>query len=165
MTEQVEEEARSDNFRKIIRLEVTSADDFRTQPVRRLYDWWAGYQPALPRRSDFDITEHWSIAPSLYLNEVAAPGHYQRRLNGEGVVTLIGVSLRGHDITRTSPLPELRRLAAYLDSVVESRHCRRCCGFAEVQGTTGQEFESVDCPLLDEAGDVRFILGAISLID
>ena len=73
-----------------------------------------------------------------------------------------GCMTGGPDI---SPLPELRRLAAYLDSVVESRRCRRCCGFAAVQGATGQEFESVDCPLLDEAGDVRFILGAISLID
>ncbi|MFC4270223.1 PAS domain-containing protein [Sneathiella chungangensis] len=161
----VEEEDRSDNFKKVFRLEVTSQDDFRTAAVRNLYFWWEGFQPALPKREDFDISRHWATAPSLYLIEVVGPGNYIYRLNGEAVVDIVGASLRGHEISATSPLPELRRLADYFDTIVAGGKCRRCTGIVDVSADKARNFESVDCPLADAAGEIRFILGAIALIE
>lgn len=159
----VEDDARSDNFKKIYRYDVTSADNFETPAVSKLYQWWEEFKPGLPMRTDFDISRHWTIAPSLYLIEAVAPGQYLHRLNGENVVDIIGVSLRGHEISLTSPLPELRRFARYMDMLVEGKKPGRCEGIVEVLGVRDAEFESVDCPLLREDGSVGFLLGAISL--
>ncbi|MEX1035017.1 MAG: PAS domain-containing protein [Sneathiella sp.] len=159
----VEQQKRSDNFRKVIRESVTSADDFKTDTVRSLYRWWEGFQPELPRRADFDIAKHWKIAPSLYLVEVMGPGQYRNRLNGETVVDIVGSSLRGHDITPQDPLPEIRLLSDYLDTLVAGRTARRCSGVADVFGKQYLSFETVDCPLVDEADDIRYIIGAMAL--
>ena len=160
----VEEQKRSDNFRKVVRESVTSADDFKTDTVRALYRWWAEFQPDLPLRADFDISRHWKLAPSLYLVEVLGPGRYRNRLNGETVVDIVGTSLRGHEITPQDPLPEIRLLSDYLDTLVAGRTARRCSGVADVFGKKYLSFETVDCPLVDEAGDIRFIIGAMSLL-
>ena len=88
----IEEQKRSDNFRKVIRESVTSATDFETDTVRSLYQWWEGFHPELPQRADFEISKHWKIASSLYLLEVLGPGRYLTRLNGETVVAVVGLS-------------------------------------------------------------------------
>ncbi len=161
----VEEEPRSDNFKKVVRLDAQSENDFKTSTVRKLYQWWDGHKPHLPSREDFDISRHWSIASSLYLIEAISPGQYLHRLNGENVVSIIGVSLRGHAISVNSPLPELRRLATYLDGLVEQKKPGRCTGIVEYLGVENTNFETVDCPLLRKDGSVGFILGALSLVD
>ncbi len=161
----VEDEPRSDNFKKIYRYNVTSGDDFQTPATRALYQWWEEFKPDLPTRADFDISKHWTIASSLYLIEAVAPGQYLHRLNGENVVDIIGVSLRGHDISVTNPLPELRRFASYMDMLVEGKKPGRCNGIVEVMGGGDAQFETVDCPLLRADGSVGFLLGAISLRD
>jgi hypothetical protein len=161
----VEEYPRSDNFKKISRFDVNSADDFQSSTVRKLYNWWEEFKPGLPTRADFDITRHWTIAKSLYLVEALAPGEYLHRLNGEAVVDIIGVSLRGHEISSSGPLPELRRLADYLDLLVMEKKPGRCTGYVEIPGGRQARFETVDCPLLRPDGSVGFLLGAISLLD
>ena len=159
----VEEQERSDNFKKVIRLEVTSEDDFKTETVRSLYKWWSSFQPSLPSRGDFDIARHWKLAPFLYVIEVLEPGKYLHRLNGEKVVEIVGVSMRGHEISPKNPLPENRLFAEYLNTLVESRQCRRCSGTAAVFGKDYLEFETVDCPLSGKNGEIAFVIGAISL--
>ena len=161
----VEDQPRSDNFKKIYRFGVTSPDEFETPTARKLYAWWEEFKPDLPTRADFDISRHWTIASSLYLIEAVEPGQYLHRLNGEDVVDIIGVSLRGHEISVTSPLPELRRFASYMDQLVEEKKPGRCNGIVEVMGGKNAKFETVDCPLLREDGSVGFLLGAISLLD
>lgn len=161
----VEEDPRSDNFKKIYRYEITSANNFETPTVSKLYQWWDGFKPNLPAREDFDITHHWTIASSLYLIETVSPGEYLHRLNGENVVDIIGVSLRGHDISVNSPLPELRRFASYMDRLVEGKKPGHCKGTVEIPGVREAHFETIDCPLLRQDGTVGFILGAISLVD
>ncbi|MCF8467294.1 MAG: PAS domain-containing protein [Sneathiella sp.] len=159
----IDEQERSDNFRKVVRLEVTSKDDFKTDTVRSLYEWWRSFQPSLPTRADFDIARHWRLAPFLYVIEVLGPGKYLHRLNGEKVVEIVGVSMRGHEISPGNPLPENRLFAEYLNTLVDSRQCRRCSGTADVFGKKYHEFETVDCPLQGKNGEIAFIIGAISL--
>jgi|TARA_R110002124_G_scaffold78287_10_gene209281 hypothetical protein len=159
----IEEQKRSDNFRKVIRESVTSATDFETDTVRSLYQWWEGFHPELPQRADFEISKHWKIASSLYLLEVLGPGRYLTRLNGETVVDIVGTSLRGHEITQQDPLPEIRLLSDYLDTLVAGKTARRCSGVADVFGKQYLTFETVDCPLTNATGDISFIIGAMSL--
>ncbi|WP_288901400.1 PAS domain-containing protein [uncultured Sneathiella sp.] len=161
----IEVEPRSDNVKKVIRLDATSVDEFKSPTIRNLYQWWESYTPELPTRDDFDISRHWEIAPSLYLIEAIAPGQYLFRLNGENVVNLFGSSFRGQEISLTSELPELRRLAGYLDTLVEEKKPGRCTGVVEIMEVKVACFETVDLPLLREDGSVGHLLGSISLVD
>jgi hypothetical protein len=158
-------EQRSDNFKNIIRKDVFSGDDIQSNTVRALYAWWKKYHPELPKRSDFDIAEHWKIAPHIHLLQMIKPGHYLYRLNGEKVVEMIGSSRRGHTITIENPLPEDRHFAQYLDDIIAQKIPRRCIGSLSLFDKSYSQFESVDCPLRNEAGDVEFVIGAIISLD
>lgn len=160
-----ESEKRSDNFNEIFRLDVSSIDDFSTPSVRSLYQWWQSFRPDLPRYSDFKIEKHWSIAANLYVIQFLAPGQYLYRLNGEKVVEITGASLRGHEISKNDSLLENRYLATYLDKVVENSTCKRCAGKLDNFGSPLLKFESVDCPLLNNEGQIEYIIGAIATLD
>lgn len=164
-SEAIEVDPRSDNVKKVIRLDATSVDEFKSSTVRNLYQWWKSFTPHLPTRADFDISRHWEIAPSLYLIEAIAPGQYLFRLNGENVVNIFGASLRGQEVTLTNELPELRRLAGYLDTLVEERKAGRCTGVVENMDVKVADFETVDLPLVRDDGSVGYLLGSISLLD
>jgi len=156
---------RSDNFHKIARESAVSVEDFATEPVRALFSWWQSFGCTAPQYSDFDVSDHWKIAPHLYVIQYLAPGKYLYRLNGEQVVEIIGVSKRGQKITRKDSLLENRLLAEYMDFLVEDNACRRCYGTLALFGKNYLEFESVDCPVTNSQGDIEFIIGAISTLD
>lgn len=156
---------RSDNFRKISRNAVYSTEEFISDNVRPLYAWWRKFGPDVPKRSDFDIAEHWKIAPHIHVLQVIRPGHYLYRLNGEKVVDIIGASRRGDTITLKNPLPEDRLFASYLDDVVSSAKPKRCVGTLNFFDRNYKHFESVDCPVKNEAGKIEFIIGALSTIE
>lgn len=163
-TKKVEIQKRSDNFRKIAREPVETSENFETEPVKALYKWWSSFQPSLPLRSDFDIAKHWGIAPNMYVVQVLGPENFLYRLNGEKVVDIVGASLRGHKITPKDPLLENRLFVTYLEKVVASRTAWHCSGAAEVFGKHYLNFESVDCPVTNENGEISFILGALSTL-
>ncbi|MEH6525012.1 MAG: PAS domain-containing protein [Sneathiella sp.] len=158
-------EKRSDNFKKISRNVVHSADEFLSDNVRTLYTWWAKFHPDMPKRSNFDIAEHWKIAPNIHILQVIKPGHYLYRLNGEKVVDIVGVSRRGDTITVENPLPEDRLFASYLDEIVTDAKPKRCVGTLGLFNKTYSQFESVDCPVKNEDGVIEFIIGAISTLE
>ncbi|PHQ68012.1 MAG: hypothetical protein COB93_10705 [Sneathiella sp.] len=155
---------RSDNFQKIARVSVECGEDFKTEPVRSLYDWWRTYAPTLPRYADFDIANHWDISPHLYVIQYLEPGKYLYRLNGEHVVEAVGISKRGHEITIKDSLLENRLLASYLDLLREEGTCKRCYGTLALLGKSHLQFESVDCPIAGDNGQIAFIIGAISTL-
>lgn len=157
-------EKRSDNFKNISRIAVLSADEFLSDTVRSLYAWWAKFHPDMPKRRNFDIAEHWKIAPYIHILQVIKPGHYLYRLNGEKVVEIVGGSRRGDTITVENPLPEDRLFASYLDEIVSGAKPKRCFGTLGLFDHTQSQFESVDCPVKNEAGDIEFIIGAISTL-
>ncbi|USG63235.1 PAS domain-containing protein [Sneathiella marina] len=158
-------ENRSDNFKKISRRAVLSADEILSDSVRALYTWWAKFHPDMPKRSNFDIAEHWKIAPHIHILQFIKPGHYLYRLNGEKVVDIVGVSRRGDTITVENPLPEDRLFASYLDDIVSEAKPKRCVGTLGLFDKTHSQFESVDCPVKNEAGEIEFIIGAITTLE
>jgi hypothetical protein len=164
-TKNFETESRSDNFKNISRKDISSAEEFKTDPVKALYNWWTGFAPEIPKRKNFDVSEHWKIAPHIHLLQVIKPGHYLYRLNGEKVVDIVGISRRGDSITVENPLPEDRLFAEYLDDIVARAVPRRCFGTLGLFNKNQSHFESVDCPVKNEAGKIEFIIGAISTMD
>lgn len=161
----LETENRSDNFKKISRSDISSPEELKTEPLKALFKWWAGFAPEIPSRRNFDVSDHWKIAPHIHLLQVIKPGHYLYRLNGEKVVDIVGGSRRGDTITLENPLPEDRLFAQYLDDIVARRVPRRCFGTLGLFDKEHSMFESVDCPVKNETGDIEFIIGALSTVD
>ena len=142
---------------------VNDASVFVSPKVAALYKWWRSLaqEGRLPLRREFDITEHTSIVPDLFLVEVLADGQFLMKLEGERVIELFGVNNTGRVITQLTGIGEYgHALAEYYQSIVNERLCRRCTGNMErVNHRQWVEFESIDCPLSRDGHQVDFILG------
>lgn len=146
---------------------VTAATSFLSPKVAALFHWWqsqaaaAGQEGGLPLRSAFDIADHTAIVPDLFLVEVLADGRFLMKLEGERVIELFGVNNTGRVITEATGVGEYgHALAEYYQSIVDEKLCRRCTGTMEhVNNRQWIEFESIDCPLSRDGGQVDFILG------
>jgi len=142
---------------------VTGATVFLSSKVAGLYRWWHDRAQGgrLPLRNEFDVAEHASVIPDLFLVEVLADGRFLMKLEGERVIELFGVNNTGRIITESAGVGEYgHALAEYYQSIVEERLCRRCTGTMEhVNHRRWIEFESIDCPLSRDGRQVDFILG------
>jgi len=142
---------------------VTDTTAFLSPKVAQLYQWWRSHarDGRLPLRGAFDITEHTSLVPDLFLVEVQADGRFLMKLEGERVIELFGVNNTGRVITEAAGVGEYgHALAEYYQSIVDEKLCRRCTGNMErVNDRRWIEFESIDCPLSRDGGQVDFILG------
>jgi len=142
---------------------VSDATEFLSPKVAQLYRWWRSHAQdgSLPLRRAFDIAEHTDIIPDLFLVEVLADGQFLMKLEGERVIDLFGVN-RARDIISLSEgaADYGHALAEYYQSVVDERLCRLCTGNLEHLGHRQWiDFESIDCPLSRDGGQVDFILG------
>ncbi|MTI08266.1 PAS domain-containing protein [Curvivirga aplysinae] len=150
-----------ENFEDVSRVHIQSSDDFRSDQARELYEWWQSFTPKLPCRDDFKIEENWHIAPNLFLIECLGDGKFLYRLNGEEVRNLVGKNQAGSYFSLEGETPELVNLAKYLDGLRQIKKPIRCIGSLAFFGKTKKQFESLDCPLFDENGNVTFIIGII----
>lgn len=149
------------NFAKIQRTEIAGPEEFVSPAVRRLYEWWLGFAPDIPKRSDFDVLELADVAAHLSLVRMAEPGVFEFRLRGERVAELVGVRGSGDRYDCNDDDDGRRQLAEYYQGIVQSRTPLRCQGTFVEGMTFATSFESVDCPLVDDAGAVTHIIGAI----
>ncbi len=152
---------RSDNFDYIVRHFLQGPHFFQSSVVQYLYDWWQGYEPSLPQRKQFDLVEHAAIAPNLFLIKVLGDGRFEYRINGEEVVSLVGVSLKGEMISPDHHDIAMANLARYYQEIVEKKQARACTGNLRPAHMDVLEFETVDCPLVDKNGNITHIVGAI----
>jgi len=152
---------RADNFRLIERKRIEVETDLGCKDTRTLFRWWHSFSPSFPSRTDFDITAVPSIASNIYLIEVIAPGKYLYRLCGQTVGDLVGRSLRMADISLESPKFEDRKLAEYLDELVENDSSCCCSGDLSFFDKKFLKFESFDCPLKDEDGTITHFVGVL----
>jgi len=157
-----EEGARSDNFKHINRQLDFTERDLQTPQTRSLYKWWRSFHPNFPKRKDFDITQHRSLPIYVYLIEVLEPIRFRYRLNGDHVVTLVGRTLNGLEFSTSSPIFEDRILASYLSELIPKRTACRCYGNFKMLDREHINFESVDCPLVDEDGNITHFIGVLS---
>lgn len=151
------------NFRRMRRRPVALAGDLQTPQARALLGWWfeAG---APPRRSAFDITEHADLAAHLFLMRRCAPGVFEYRLSGEEAIRIVGRNDRG-DVFRIDDAGYPGRFAAYLEHVATGGRPWTCVGEVELADRPALiAFESLDCPLADDAGTVTWIIGVIEAV-
>lgn len=154
---------------------IGPATQFLNARVRRLYDWWlacAGKypEPGLPRWQDFDIAEHVTLAPYLFVVETPADGAYRFRLLGEAVIGMIGRNIAG-ELVQSRPSDDYGHdLYDYYAEIVRERECRMCRGTLDFVGfdrrrPDHRHFEAIDCPTVDETGGVTRIIGIMDYIE
>ena len=135
---------------------------FLSPRTRRLYEWWAGFGPSrLPTRRDFDITDHPELASRVFLVEILGANAYRFRVQGEDVLRVVGRNRTGVIITPEAENPYDGRLCGYYQEIASRRRAMRCVGSARQAFQNYAYFESVDCPLTDEAGAVSHIIGVL----
>lgn len=136
---------------------------------QKLFEWWDSFKPKLPRRQDFDILEHYKIAANIFLVEFIGASSFQYRICGEEVMNLIGENNTGKifnlfDDPRDPLKKQINELIVYYQQIKAERVSKSCRGALPVRNKLARPFESVDCPLMDENGEVTHIVGAISSI-
>jgi hypothetical protein len=146
---------------------VTGATRLLTPKVARLFAWWQRHaEGRVPLRRDFDVLDHWDMAPHLFLVEALRDGQFLMRLEGEAVITLFGVNNTGKLISRSTGLGDYgHAIHEYYEGLVAERSCRRCVGNLERVNERGWiSFESLDCPLSRDGERVDFIIGVMDVV-
>lgn len=147
---------------------VDATTTFSSSRVSRLYDWWQSAMAkrgGLPHWSDFDIVEHRALAPYLFVVETPADGAFRFRLLGEAVISMVGRNVSG-ELVASRPSDDYGHdLYRYYESIMMTRTCRLCRGALDFAGSEHRRFESIDCPLADDSGDVARIIGIMDYIE
>lgn len=138
---------------------------FLSQKTRHLYDWWIGANGGqIPHRRQFDVTEHRGVVANLFLTEVNGDGEFVFRLLGEEVIQIIGRNTTGETVKRMGRGEYGHALHEYYGSIVQSRQCRKCFGSLAFADKDFRYFESIDCPLVGDDGQVSIIIGVMDLV-
>ena len=152
---------REDNFQLIQQKIIHSSADLTCEPTQILFNWWNSFAPNFPSREDWDILNFPALAPHIYLIECISDGHYLYRLCGNDVGELIGNHYRMIDISVDSEKYDDRKLAEYLESIKNHKTANGCTGNLSFVDRDFINFESVDCPLMDEAGNLTHFIGVL----
>jgi len=152
-------------FQRVVGIEkepVRPEADFLSPLAASLHGWWveAG-AGGMPRRSRFDVAEHGRLVPNLFLVERLESGAFRFRVRGEGVLDLLGGASRGPFAADHRPADFGHLLSQHYQSVLDLGTCVRCRGSLAFRDRSRSAFESVDCPLADDAGAARYIIGVI----
>jgi len=152
---------REDNFQLIEQKIIRSATDLTCEPTKQLFEWWCSYSPLPPAREDLDITNFPTLAPHLYLIEYVSSGEYIYRLCGDSVGELIGNHYRMVNFSLNSEKYDDQKLAEYLEGIKDRKTASGCTGNLSFVDRDFIKFESVDCPLIDKAGNLTHFIGAL----
>lgn len=145
---------------------VTPDTKFVSKKNKHLYDWWCRVNGGkIPLRRMFDVVDHKMIIPNLFLTEVLPDGDFVFRLFGETVIQLVGRNRKGELVQKGEVGEYGHALYEYYHSVVAGRVCRLCLGSLAFAGRDLRKFESIDCPLTDEGGNITFIVGVMDFVD
>lgn len=150
-----------EDFQQIERIHKPTLDEMTSKMVRQFFTWWDSFSPNLPKLRDFDISDHWLLAPYIYVIDVLDEGKFFYRLNGEMVVEIVGHNQKGKVFELNAEDPQEKAFANYLQNIVETKKPTYCQGTLALFGRGFMNFESIDCPLSDEDGHVIRTLGVI----
>ncbi|HYE01067.1 MAG TPA: PAS domain-containing protein [Alphaproteobacteria bacterium] len=154
------------HFKDIQVATVDRPDRLRAPLARRLFGWWqAAGAGGLPRRRDFDIVEHPQLAAHVFLVRVDTPERFTFRLLGDETIRICGRNNTGVTVAPEDPDPYRSALADYYRALVAERRCKSCTGSLDFADKSYAHFESIDCPMTDEDGSIRWIIGTMELVD
>lgn len=143
----------AENFRRIERAELLDAGDLGNEQIRGFFAWWRSHPLTPPPKSAFDILDHHALMPNFFMMRVHGEETFAFVLAGEEVIRMVGRNHPGRVITVDDADEPLAIFARYLRGVVQTRNCWRCSGDLRVFERGYRSFESIDCPLTDEAGE------------
>lgn len=167
MTSMTDTNFGTDTLQGIEVAELTSVDQLLRPKNRHLFEWWSGISGRAPKRSDFIIDEHIRIASNLFLAERLGSRKYTFLVCGEEICNITG--RKSHKVT-FEPKPKdyvgsdnYNQLIEHYEKIVATKKAHFCMGNTLILGKRNSGFESVDCPLFDEDGNVSHIIGTIEL--
>jgi hypothetical protein len=144
---------------------VDAGTVFRAERTRHLYRWWSGFEPGPPRRKDFDITEHPSLAAHIFVVECRPDGDFIFRLLGDEVIHIIGRNRTG-EVLKPGAVNEYgHNLFDYYTRIARTRRCLLCVGFLKLRDSAVARFESIDCPLTEDDGRIGRIIGVMETLE
>jgi len=148
------EENFAENFRRIERAELRDAGDLESEKVRGFFEWWGSHPLTPPPKSSFDVLDHHVLMPNFFMMRVHDAETFSFVLAGEEVIRMVGRNHPGRIISVGDADEPLALFARYLRGVVQSRACWRCAGDLKVFERGFRRFESIDCSLSDDSGEV-----------
>lgn len=143
----------AENFRRIERTEVLDASNLESDRIRGFFEWWNSHPMTPPPKSSFDILDHHLLMPNFFMMRVHDTDTFSFVLAGEEVIRMVGRNNPGRTISVDDDDEPLAIFARYLRGVVQTRTCWRCAGDLRMFVRGYLTFESIDCPLTDEAGE------------
>lgn len=146
--------------------DLESEEQLIGQRVRQFYRWWKSKceNGNPPRGNQFDLDELREIAGHVYLVEVLPDGTFYATVSGDDVNFIFGRNFVGHIVQKGDVDSYGHNLEAYYSQIAQTRLGRRCRGTLTFSGRRSDQFESIDCPLVNDAGSVVRIAGAIEVI-
>lgn len=141
---------------------VTHADQLEHPYVRHLYDWWISANGGkAPQRSQFDIADHTMLAASIFLVERVDEETFRFRLHGEAAGEITGMRDAPTEVSEKTERAFNTALYRYYCDVVDGGIPVRCVGSLAFADQPHRRFESIDCPLTDADGEMKYIIGVI----
>ena len=143
-------------------------DDLEGESNRALLKWWLSFAPGVPQKADFDIIDHITLAPDIFLVERKSNTAFKFKLHGETANNIFddstGKIIRTDGPQDTEQECEEVRLAHYYKELSESNVCMKNVGNLFLTDKQYKKFESIDCPLVDQDGNVTHIIGTITAL-
>ncbi|WP_125933286.1 hypothetical protein [Kiloniella majae] len=147
---------------------VTSKEELIGLSNRALMEWWLSFAPKTPLKSDFDILEHIDLVPDIFLVKRLNETDFEFRVHGESANNIFDEYI-GKIISTQGPQNNDRerkdvQLAQYYVEILNQPSCVRNEGILSFLKKKNVKFESLDCPLLDEQGNLAYIIGTITIL-
>jgi len=152
------------NFTEVMRATAMDVKQFKTNICSNFFKWYSSFHPLTPRRDQFDILDHLASAPSVFLIKLLENGAYEYRLQGEGIVKLVGRRSQGKVFSSLCNDEDLSRFAMYLDEIVSTKGAFHSYGNLTAHNRHDLEFEALDFPLVNTDDKITHILGVMSLV-
>jgi len=155
-----------DQLESPIDQELTAIGDLRHPTNLRLFAWWKSLYDAAgvpPKRRAFDIADFLRDSTNMFLAARQADGRWCYRIRGEAFLDLYGPERLETCVDKYRYRVFEQPVSTYLDRVASGRVCRFTTGVFNCSQFGLKNFESVDCPLIDDNGDVSHIIGAAAL--
>ncbi|WP_420549948.1 hypothetical protein [Curvivirga sp.] len=139
---------------------------FNSKKVQNLYNWWYSHQSDIPRKSSFDIVDHLKDAEGYFLYSILADDDFYVRVLGEKAIDLLGNRYTNVRINTEAAKVDahLDALITYLQKILSAKTAFWCEGEFIDQSGHKRRFQSIDCPLWDDANNISHIVGVMEAI-
>ncbi|MTI08901.1 PAS domain-containing protein [Curvivirga aplysinae] len=147
--------------------ELKSIDDLSMWRNQQIYEWWTNVPSGSPQKSDFKIENHIRIAGGLFLLQRLAYQKFKYLICGEEINIITGRQSHGFTFELKPPeyvgYDNFNQLIEHYEMIVETKKPYFCTGSSSLLGVKNSGFESIDCPLFDDEGNVTHIIGSLQL--